>query len=252
VGKKLRELTKMKLKGIKSIALVGVVTLLLVALVAAFGMQGNPGLAEGQGEVALRELITGLRVWYVGCGKDNALYLGVLERMRGMGVREIKHVDVGTFIKSEALAKPQDSLLIVVDGDWVRDHVGDKGFHRLLQHIASQRVPIAAVGGETSRLMVALHEAGVNELAGDEFGNVMNPFSPNRDVVGFQMRVQTLPDGRLNWYPFMFAGRACPETPERSIVELLIERGMEEQVWQFWPRYRPLPPYLWQQIWRQK
>jgi hypothetical protein len=169
----------------------------------------------------LRELITGLRVWYVGCGKDNPLYLAVLDRMRGLGVLEVRHLDAGAFIRGEFLIKPQDTPLIVFDTKWVRDHVGGKDFHRLLQHSAAHRIPIAAVGGETSKLMVALDKAGVDELAVDEFGNVRNPLHHNPDLGGFRKEVETLPDGRLNWFPSILSANG----PAEELVRVLIDWG---------------------------
>ena len=227
----------MKQRKIKGIALLVAAALLLIASIAVVGTLGDVGIVEGPEVVKLRELIAEVRVWYVGYEHPNPLYLATIGKMRGVDVLEVKQVDVGTLIKTDTF--PQ---VILLDGNWVRVNVGDKDFHRLLQSAAAQRAAIIAIGGNTSALTEALHKTGVYEMAVDDFGNPRNPARHNPILVGFRKRVETLPDGQLNWFPHLaLVNSDCPNTLVRSLIEV----AKYEQIGQIWPDRIGIPSYVW-------
>ena len=174
------------------------IVFLLVSYFIVFLISSRPTNYINYTDTSVQVDIKNLSVWLV--GGNNELLDKFLDKLQQLGCKQIKRSETQEF-SNLALTKFNDSSLTVFDGDWVSERVDDPEFHKLLKELVYKRTKIAAIGGETSKLLEALDKAGVDKLGRDETGNIRNPAYFNPPLVGFALILTYTLENKAYVYP---------------------------------------------------
>jgi hypothetical protein len=115
-------------------------------------------------------------------GRDNNLSTQVVDSVKYLGAQAILSHEI------PESAELNERLIVVFDGEWIKEKAHDAELHNFLRNAASRGSRLVAMGGATSKFFEALDEAGVDRLIVTETGETRNPAHDNPPIVGFRMK----------------------------------------------------------------